>query len=51
MKRSQVKKEDTSFAASMAISQMILKEGKPAADWYLKFLSGGRLIKELDKLL
>ncbi len=31
----------TSFAASMAISQMILKEGKPAVDRYLKFLSGG----------
>lgn len=31
----------TSFAASMAISQMILKEGKPAVERYLRFLSGG----------
>ena len=31
----------TSFAASMALSQMILKEGQPAIERYLKFLSGG----------
>ena len=31
----------TSFAASMALSQMILNEGKPVVDRYLKFLSGG----------
>lgn len=31
----------TSFSASMAISKMILEEGKPAVERYLKFLSGG----------
>ena len=31
----------TSFAASMALSQMILKNGQPAVERYLKFLSGG----------
>ena len=31
----------TSFSASMAISRMILEEGKPAVERYLKFLSGG----------
>lgn len=31
----------TSFSASMAMSKMILEEGKPAVDRYLKFLSSG----------
>lgn len=31
----------TSFSASMAISKMILEEGQPAVERYLKFLSGG----------
>ena len=31
----------TSFSASMAISKMILEEGEPAVERYLKFLSGG----------
>lgn len=31
----------TGFSAAIALSQRILKEGKPAVDDYLKFLSGG----------
>lgn len=31
----------TGFSAAMALSERILKEGKPAVDAYLEFLSGG----------
>ena len=31
----------TGFAAAIAISQRIIKEGKPAVDDYLRFLSSG----------
>ncbi len=31
----------TGFSAAMAIAQMILKEGQPAVDRYMKFLSSG----------
>ena len=31
----------TSYAASVALSARILKEGQPAVDAYLRFLSGG----------
>ena len=31
----------TGFASAVALSQRILKEGKPAVDDYLRFLSGG----------
>lgn len=31
----------TSFSASMAISKMILEEGQPAVERYMKFLKGG----------
>ncbi|WP_075719076.1 oligoendopeptidase F [Roseburia sp. 499] len=40
----------TSFSASMAISKMILEEGKPAVDRYLKFLSGGCTKSPIDLL-
>lgn len=40
----------TSFSASMAISKMILEEGKPAVERYLKFLSGGCTKSPIDLL-
>ena len=32
----------TGYSAAIALSQKILKEGQPAVDRYLEFLSGGR---------
>ena len=32
----------TGYSAAIALSQKILKEGKPAVEKYLNFLSGGR---------
>lgn len=40
----------TSFSASMAISKMILEEGKLAVERYLKFLSGGCTKSPIDLL-
>lgn len=40
----------TSFSASMAISKLILEEGKPAVERYLKFLSGGCTKSPIDLL-
>ncbi|MDO4634049.1 MAG: oligoendopeptidase F [Eubacteriales bacterium] len=45
-----VYKYATSYAASIAISERILKEGKPAADQFLNFLSLGGSMDPLDAL-
>ncbi len=45
-----VYKYATSFAASVAVSEQILQEGKPAADRFLEFLSLGGSMDPLDEL-
>ncbi len=40
----------TGYSAAIALSQKILKEGKPAVEKYLKFLSGGRSKPPVDLL-
>ncbi len=40
----------TGYAAAIAISRRILKEGQPAADDYFKFLSGGCSMPPIDLL-
>ncbi len=45
-----VYKYATSYAASVTISERILKEGKPAADQFLNFLSLGGSMDPLDAL-
>ena len=45
-----VYKYATSYAAAVAISEEILKEGKPAADRFLRFLSLGGSMDPLEEL-
>lgn len=45
-----VYKYATSYCAAVAISQAILKEGQPAVDRYLKFLSTGGSMDPIDEL-
>ncbi len=40
----------TGYSAAIALSQKILKEGKPAVEKYLNFLSGGRSMPPVDLL-
>ena len=40
----------TGYAAAIAISRRILKEGQPAVDDYFKFLSGGCSMPPIDLL-
>ena len=40
----------TGYSAAIALSQKILKEGKPAVEKYLEFLSGGRSKAPVDLL-
>ena len=40
----------TGYSAAIALSRRILKEGKPAVDDYLKFLSGGCSKSPIDLL-
>ena len=40
----------TGYSAAIALSQKILKEGQPAVDKYLEFLSGGRSKPPVDLL-
>ena len=40
----------TGYSAAIALSQKILKEGKPAVEKYLEFLSGGRSKPPVDLL-
>ena len=40
----------TGYSAAIALSQKILKEGQPAVEKYLEFLSGGRSKPPVDLL-